>query len=216
MKKILLFISILLMSFTSIAADSKSDKTDIVEGKQYIKLLQLPSQQKEVIEFFSFYCGACYMAETQFHISDTIKENLPQDIALKKYHIENFGGLSKALSEAWAIANVLDITDSFSKAIFNGIQRDKNITTPEDIKKVFNQLGVSSEEYDSMKSNILVKTFLTQQSAAIEKLKPISVPSFYVNGKYQLNGRELNQTNEALWIKDHSRVINYLLGLDDK
>jgi protein dithiol oxidoreductase (disulfide-forming) len=216
MKKILLLISLLLINNSSFAADTNSDTTAIVEGKQYTKLLQLPSQQKEVIEFFSFYCGACYMAETQFHIADVIKANLPQGAVIKKYHIENFGGLSKDLSEAWAIANVLDITDVFSKAIFEGIHRDKNITTPEDIKKVFAQLGVSSQEYESIKTNILVQSFLTQQSAAIEKLKPASVPSFYVNGKYQLNGRELNQTNEELWIKDHSRVINYLLGLDDK
>ncbi|WP_392566255.1 DsbA family protein [Utexia brackfieldae] len=215
MKKIILLITAMLISFASIAADSSGvPAAKIEEGKQYINLGKPAAPEKEVIEFFSFYCGACFLVETKYHISDAIVKDLPAGAVFKKYHVNSFGGLSKELSEAWAIANVLGINTQVSEALFNGIHKDRNIKTPDDIKKVFANLGVSSEEYDAMKTNFQVQAFLAQQTAAFNLLKPNSVPSFYVNGKYQIDGTHLDQSSEQAIIKDYARVANYLLNLN--
>lgn len=215
MKKILCLITAMLITSTSFAADTNTPQAaKIEEGKQYINLNKPAAPEKEVVEFFSFYCGACFIVETKYHISDTIKQDLPEGAVMKKYHIDSFGGLSKELSQAWAIANVLGIDAQVEEALFNGIHKERNLKTADDIKKVFANLGVSSEEYDAMKSNFQVQAFLTQQSAAFNQLKPASVPSFYVNGKYQIDGSHLDQSSEEAIIKDYSRVANYLINLN--
>lgn len=217
MQKLIIFLMAFLLTFSGYTAmASPAPSKNIVEGKQYITL-QNPSYPEEaVIEFFSFYCGACYLAETEYHLPQTIKQNLPKNVVMKKYHVEGLGGLSKELSEAWAIANVLDMKDQVAKALFDGIHKSHSIKTADDIKKIFEKLGVLSEKYEAMKTNFSVQVFLNQQKAAFNQLKPDAIPSFYVNYKYKILSQNLIKSSKESLVNDHSRVINYLIDNDGK
>ncbi|HDL4619063.1 TPA: thiol:disulfide interchange protein, partial [Mannheimia haemolytica] len=65
---------------TAIAADPTA-------GKEYIEVRKAPSAQKEVVEFFSFYCPHCYDFELSYKIPSQIKEKLPSDSKLVQYHV---------------------------------------------------------------------------------------------------------------------------------
>lgn len=210
-KKIVFTLSAVLFSFAVFAADTQGPK--IEEGKQYTTLPKFAAPQKEVLEFFSFNCPSCYRIDNEFKIGETIKDNLPEGVVFKKYSLSTFGPLAPELSEAWAIASVLGITDEVAPDLYNSIQRDRTIKTADDIKGVFANVGVDNAKYESMKNNFLVKAFLIQQEEARKELQPTSIPSFYVNGKYLINARGLDQTSNDTVIKDHSRVANYLVEL---
>lgn len=214
-KKFFVTFSAILLSFSVLAAETQASNElpKIEEGKQYIVLPKFPSPDKEVVEFFSFNCPACYRLDTEFKGPQTIKENLPEGVTFKKYSLSNYGPLAAELSQAWAIANVLGIADDVAIDLYNGIQRDRTIKTEADIKGIFVNLGVDEAKFDSMKNNFLVKAFMVQQEEARKELQPASIPSFYVNGKYIINARGLDQSSNEAVIADYSRVSNYLSQL---
>jgi len=207
-------LSAILFSFSVFAAKVQTNElAQIEEGKQYIVLPKFAAPEKEVVEFFSFNCPSCYRLDDELKLGKTIKDRLPKDVAFKKYSLSDFGPLAPELSEAWAIANILGISEDVSVDLYNGIQRDRTIRTASDIKGVFANLGVDSDKYDSMKNNFLVKAFIAQQEAARKELQPTSIPSFYVNGKYLINIKGLNETSAQALVNDYSRTVNYLTTL---
>lgn len=217
MKKLIVLTVFILSSFLGFTANASSQILDkIEEGKHYITLKTAPSPDKEVIAFFSFYCGGCYMMETDYHLPQYIQRNLPKNIGMKKYHIDTFGRLSPQLSQAWAIANVLGMTEPVSKALFNAIHKTNSLNSEADIKAIFAKLNVSEKKYDTMKTNFAVQAFLKQQQNAFNKLKPDAVPSFYVNDKYKVLTENLIISTKDATTRAHTKVINYLIEHDGK
>lgn len=212
------FMVIMLFGFSDFATSTQRELSkNIVEGKHYvISENTSSSEEKKVIEFFSFYCGGCFITETEYRLPQAIKENLPEGVSMEKYHVNGFGGLSDELSAAWAIANVLGIQDQFKNAVFVTIHKNNALHSTEDIINIFNDLGVSSNQYESMKSNFLVQVFISRQSKAFNELKPDAIPAYYVNNKYKILSQNLSTSSKALFINDYSRVINYLIDLDKK
>ncbi|WP_085246982.1 DsbA family protein [Gilliamella mensalis] len=227
MKKTLIAITVLLSSVSCFADEGKTiTKTDesqtastnapepIELGKQYAALPTNPSPDKEVIEFFSFNCPSCFRFEIQNQGSQTIGQSLPEGVKFKRYHLEDFGALAKELAQAWAVANVLGIEDKASDALYNAVQKDKTIKTADDIKIVFEKLGISGEVYDKTKDNFLVKAFMAQQADAIKEMKPESIPTIIVNRKFYIIANKLNRTSDEAFINDYARVTAFVAGLD--
>jgi protein dithiol oxidoreductase (disulfide-forming) len=225
MKKTLIAISIALFSVNCFADEGKTTTKSEVSitttapepielGKQYAALPTNPSPDKEVIEFFSFNCPSCFRFEIQNQGSHTIGQALPEGVKFKRYHLEDFGPLAKELAQAWAVANVLGIEDKASDALYNAVQKDKTIKTADDIKVVFEKLGISGEVYDKTKDGFLVKAFMAQQASAIKEMKPESIPTVIVNRKFFIIANQLNITSDEAFINDYARVTAFVAGLD--
>ncbi|WP_392564970.1 DsbA family protein [Orbus wheelerorum] len=213
-KTIFVTLSAILFSFSVFAAEVQTNESvQIEEGKQYVVLPKFVAPEKEVVEFFSFNCPSCFRLDDELKLGKTIKDRLPEGVTFKKYSLSDFGPLAPELSEAWAIANILGISDDVGVNLYNGIQRDRTIKTADDIKGVFANLGVDNAKYDSMKNNFLVKAFIAQQESARKELQPSSIPSFYVNGKYLINPQGLNSTSGEALLNDYSHTVNYLTTL---
>ncbi|WP_081299602.1 DsbA family protein [Gilliamella sp. wkB112] len=224
MKKTLIAISALVFSVSCLAAETPAAKTAATASastpatpqvdKQYTVLPTLPSPEKEVIEFFSFNCPSCYMFETQYHGSQVISQALPKGVNVKRYHLLDFGPLSKELSEAWAVANVLDLQDKASLALYQAVQRDRTIQSIDDIKAVFATLGIDAATYDKTKDSFLAKAFMAHQVDAIKELKPNSIPAVYVNNKFYIDSQGLDTTSNEAFVQDYARVAAYLVNLN--
>ncbi|OCG23027.1 hypothetical protein A9G11_06500 [Gilliamella sp. wkB108] len=202
---------------TSTASQSTTQVTTLAPieiDKQYTVLPTQPSPEKEVIEFFSFNCPSCYMFETEFHASQVIEKALPEGIKVKRYHLVNFGPLAMELSQAWAVANVLNIQDKVSDALYKAVQKDRKIKSVDDIKAVFATLGINPQEYDKTKDSFLVKAYMAHQIDAFNELKPVSIPTIIVNGRFFINPQELDNTSDEAFVKDYARVAGFLFNLD--
>lgn len=182
--------------------------------KQYIALPTIPSPDQEVIEFFSFNCPSCFKFETETHVSQAIKKALPEGVKFKRYHLVSFGPMAMELSKAWAVANVLDVQEQALEALYKAVQKDHKIHSVDDIKAIFETLGVNAETYDKTVDGFLVKAFMAQQVEAINELRPVSIPTVIVNRKFYINPQELNKTSNELFVKDYARVAEFLTHLD--
>lgn len=157
-----------------------------VAGKEYIEIRQAPSAQKEVLEFFSFYCPHCYDFEMTYKIPSKIKEALPEEAKLVQYHVDFLGRQSENLTRAWALAMALGVEDQVKTPLFENAQKDA-FRSMSDIRAVFLANGVSAEQFDNGINSFAVNGLVTKQQQAAEAFNVRGVPSFFVNEQYQIN-----------------------------
>lgn len=169
-------------------------------GKEYIEIRQAPSAQKEVVEFFSFYCSHCYDFELTYKIPSKIKEKLPEDSKLVQYHVNFLGRQSENLTRAWALAMALGVEEQVKQPIFEAAQKDA-FKSMDDIKAIFLANGVTAEQFDGGINSFAVNGLYNKQIQLAEEFQIRGVPSFFVNGQYQINGQgfsDVKSTNEFI------------------
>lgn len=159
---------------------------DFNEGKHYIEVRQVPSTQKEVVEFFSFYCPHCYDFELNYKIPSKIKAKLPEGAVLKQYHVNFLGRQSENLTRAWALAMALGVEDKVKTPLFENAQKDA-IKSMDDIRTIFIVNGVSAEQFDGGINSFAVNGLVNKQVQLAESFKVRGVPAFFVNEQFQIN-----------------------------
>lgn len=164
---------------TAVAADPTA-------GKEYIEVRKAPSAQKEVVEFFSFYCPHCYNFELSYKIPSKIKEKLPADSKLVQYHVNFLGRQSENLTRAWALAMALGAEDKVKTALFEAAQKDA-FKSMDDIRALFIANGISAEQFDSGINSFAVNGLVNKQVQLAEDFQIRGVPAFFVNGQYEIN-----------------------------
>lgn len=206
------FLALTLLSTASAAEPMVTQAvTSFKEGTHYATLSRNKSPEKEVIEIFSFNCPACFIYETEIQFPERLKAKLPEGVAFTKYHFTPFGKLGSEFSTAWAIANVLGNQNEVSAAIFEGVHKTRNLRSEADIVKIFEKLGVSAEEYNSLKNDFMVKAFLKKQDDIIKTLPVPALPTFYVNGKYRIELGGIRTNSNNVFAESNINLVNFLL-----
>ncbi len=182
-------------------------------GKDYIEVSQAPVAQKEVAEFFSFYCPHCYNFELEYRIPSLIKEKLPKDIELKQYHVSFLGKEGKNLTRAWSLAMAIGMEDKVKVPLFKAVQGHQ-INSMNDIRTLFIENGISAEQFDGGINSFAVNGLMRKQEDLAESLNVQGVPSFFVDNKYQVNNEGFadTKTNEEFV----QRYVDIVLSLVQK
>ncbi len=181
MKKILLALMGMVMAFSVSAATYE-------QGTHYTVLNKAETEKPQVIEFFSFYCPACFQFDQNYKVSQKIKAELPKEVEYHKYHVAFMGGdVGMMLTQAWAVAMVLDVEEQVKPLLFDAVQVKRNLKSQKDIRDIFIKAGVKAEEFDELWDSFVVKSLISKQLQAVKDLELEGVPAIYVNGKYQIN-----------------------------
>ena len=180
---------------------------NLQEGKQYIQVSQQPAMQKEVIEFFSFYCPHCYSFEMEYKIPQQVKDELPEGVAFKQYHVSFLGRQSENLTRAWALAMALGVENKVKMPLFEAAQKDR-LKSMDDIRTIFLDNGITAEQFDGGINSFAVNGLVNKQTNAAEQFGVHGVPDFYVNGKFRVNPEGLNYDN---FVKDYVETVKGLL-----
>ncbi|QIW15067.1 thiol:disulfide interchange protein [Pasteurellaceae bacterium RH1A] len=179
-------------------------------GKEYVEVRQVPSAQKEVIEFFSFYCPHCYSFEFDYKIPAQVKEKLPQDAKLIQYHVNFLGSQSENLTRAWALAMALGMEDKVKTPLFEAAQAN-SLKSMDDIRQIFLDNGVSAEQFDGGINSFAVNGLVNKQVQLAEEMKIQSVPTFFINQQYQVNNEGLDTSSVDAFVKSYVDTIEYLI-----
>lgn len=179
------------------------------EGREYVTLAKPLESQPEVVEFFSFYCGPCYQFINKYPVSAAIDRILPEGKVVK-YHVSAMGPLGTELTEAWAIAIVLGKTEQVEKPLFEAVI-NKRLNDISNIQSIFSQNGVDTITYEKMRQSLLVKSTIALQNTAIETFAVRGTPSFYVNGKYQINNVGILAPSPQEYADNFAEVARALL-----
>ncbi len=79
---------------------------------------------RRLLEFFSFYCPHCYQFEEVLHVSDNVRQKLPEGTKMTKY-VEFTGPLGKDLTQAWAVAIALGVEDKITAPMFEPCRKTR-------------------------------------------------------------------------------------------
>lgn len=193
MKKILLFLSVMLLLPLQACAQEKWR-----EGTHFNVIADQATDKKEVLEFFSFWCPHCFNFEP---LVKTIKTKLADDVEFKKVHVNFMGFTSAAIQDdatkAMMVARELKRSDELNAAIFKYIHVSRSsVSGINDLKNIFVVNGVEPKDFDKMMSSFGVNSRLKMNNKEIQAYRKHvrSVPTFIVNGKYQATfTRDMNQ-----------------------
>ncbi|WP_145578166.1 DsbA family protein [Yersinia mollaretii] len=180
------------------------------EGKEYITLMHPVASSPKVVEFFSFYCDSCYQFVENYPVTDAINRILPKGETVTKYHVSMMGPLGNELTEAWAIAMVMDKTHDVGKPLFEAV-KNQTLKSAADIQEIFAKAGIDAETYQQVQQSLLVKGAIARQKAAVASFGVKGTPTFYVNGKYQIHNAGIAITTPQAYANNFAEVVHALL-----
>ncbi|OON40124.1 hypothetical protein BTJ39_09505 [Izhakiella australiensis] len=178
--------------------------------RAYTPLATPVADAPDVVEFFSFYCGPCFQFVEHYPVVEKINQTLPQGQTVTQYHISAMGKLGNELSEAWAVASVMGVADRVEKPLFIAVQHDRSLHNTDDIKAVFQQAGVSPEQYDGARHSLLVRAFIARQQALAEAFRVTATPSVYVKGRYLINNAAIKADTPDQYVGAFADLVNTL------
>ena len=179
MKKLVLLFIAAILSPVTLAAD-------FTEGTHFKVVSKAPvTAQPEITEYFSFLCGGCFRYEP---LVKELKDKLPKGIKFNKSHVEFLGGsVGKDLSRAHAVASLLNIEATINPKIFNAVHIDrKRFTGLQDIRQIFIDNGIDGKQFDGAAESFMVDGRVSTMAQNATKFSIMKVPTFIVNGKYQI------------------------------
>lgn len=201
----------LIMVITSFILFSTVQAADFSEGDHYLEINGQITEKKEVTEFFSFYCPACFKQEA---FMNDLKASLPADAVFKKNHVDGMPGrnsdVENLLTKALITSEYLKVEKQIVPAIFNYIHSDKaDFNNEKDIKNLFVVNDVDAEKFDKVFSSFAVNTkakVMQKKTKEIRSQGFTGVPTLIVNGKYKPLTKNLKT------IQEYKELVLYLLN----
>ena len=206
------YTALILLAFGFLGSAQANTVQQLVpeNGREYTTLASPVASSPKVVEFFSFYCGPCYQFVEKYPVAQAINKILPDGETVTKYHVDAIGPLGQELTEAWAIAMTMGKTDVVEKKLFEAVHNRK-LKTVDDIKAIFAQAGVDAEMYENARASLLVKAAIAKQNAAVKAFGVTATPSFYVDGKYQVNNAGIAAPDIEEYPAYFAQVVKILL-----
>lgn len=194
-----------IISLSLVYVNSYADDKEFKEGEYYtvIESNEL-SKTKEISEFFSFYCGHCFMFRS---IWEDIKTKYP-DVLFKRIPVSFLGGQMGPLSQrAYATAEIMGIDNEYTDALFNQIhtmnKTDYNVETLADIAAY---VGSDKKQFLDVFDSFMSISQVAAYNSEIDRAKIKGVPTIMVNHKYLIIKAEKDEMEN---------LITYLLNKDN-
>lgn len=210
MKKIIALLALLSVGIGITQANEFTPKS----GEHYQTIKHPKAINKEVIEFFSFYCQHCASFQLELKIPQRIHQAMPTDTKVTKYHVDFLGAQSAELSRAWALANVTNTTHLIEDPLFIAVQAGK-VKSMQDIRQIFIDNGVDADTFDNGINSFAVNSWVNKQSQIFEQYQSNipGVPAFIVNGNQLLDPTGFrNVTSMEQFAEQYSQSVLTLLA----
>jgi thiol:disulfide interchange protein DsbA len=206
-----MFQKILLSLFIFLSCHYSAQATEFVIGDYYVEVEGELTKKKEITEFFSFYCPACFKQEA---FMNELTLSLPADAVFKKNHVDGMPGrdikIEHALTKALVTADILKVKEKMIPAIFNYIHISKaNFNNDADIKNLFLINGIDKNKFDKAFSSFSVSAQsnkMKKKTKALRQQGFTSVPTLIINGKYK------PVTDKIKTMDEYKMLILYLLN----
>ncbi len=177
------------------------------EGTDYEVRGQKKSEKPEIREFFSFWCGHCFMMLEPF---DVVRESFEGRAEFLRNPVEILGGeMGEESQHGYAVAKMLGIEDLYTQALFDKIHIKNEIPeSHEDFVELFASIGIPEGTFESNYKSFPVQGLVAQYQTLTKDLAIEAVPEIIVNRKYLVKMDKLET------VQDLNNVIEYLLTLD--
>lgn len=201
MKIVTRWLMVLMLPFLMAAAACAQEYTD---GKEYLSL-KTPQptstgENIEVVELFWYGCPHCYWLEP---VLDDWLKTKPADVEF--IQIPAMLGPNWALyGKAFYTAEFLGVTDKVHPALFDAIHKDKKkLRTPDDLKALFIEQGVSAEDFDNTFNSFAVDVKIKHAKQMTKRYAITGVPTIIINGKYSTSGSQAGSNQNIIKVMDY-------------
>lgn len=180
------------------------------EGVHYDVISDTATDEVEIIDFFSFYCGSCYQFQP---FGELMKEEFGD--SFKKYHVNFIGprNMGDVTVRAWAAANILGVSEEVSPLIFRKHFQQRNISNSvDDLAGVFAAVGVDREAFDNAYNSFPARSQANRMRSAAETFNVRGTPTFIVNGRYRMNAQGFRDSED--FFSDYLELARYLAQKD--
>lgn len=186
---------------------------DFREGVHYEELAKEATSKPEIIEYFSFYCGSCYQFSP---FSKKLGELYPE--AFKAYQVDFIAprDMGDVIVQSWATANVLGVAAEFKQRTFHQhFVENKQSNTLNDIKAIFQQIGVSAAQFEQAYGSFAVRSLTNRMRTAARDFNIRSTPTYIVNGKYVVLQQGFRDSG-AEFFTHLEELVEYLITKDSE
>lgn len=196
MKKLLVFLFLLLASNQLLAADFK-------EGVNYKVLSPQPTDSGdkiEVLEFFWYGCPHCYAFEPYIN---AWKKKKPANVAFVRVPAIFRPDWEAQARAYYALSNMGLIEDLHGK-IFNAMHKKKRRLTSLDLMADFvSENGVDRKKFMAEANSFAVDTMVRKAKKKQTAYRIQGVPTIAVNGRYMTSGSKAGSYDNLIKIMDH-------------
>lgn len=183
---------------------------DFEEGVHYDVVGEEATEELEIIDFFSFYCGSCYQFQP---FGEMMKEEFGD--SFKKYHVNFIGprNMGDITIRAWAAANILGVSEDVSPLIFRKHFQQRNVSNSlDELANVFAAVDISREEFDDAYNSFPARSQANRMRREAEKYNVQATPTFIVNGLYRMNPQAFRDSTD--FFADYLELAKYLAEKD--
>ena len=185
---------------------------DYLEGQHY-SLLSNPvpvadKSKVEVVELFSYHCGACYQFES---IIQPWKAKQADDVVIKQ-----MPAYWNPQLESWVrgyyTALVLGIIDKTHMPVFNSFMQKKQLNNADEWADFYANFGKSRDEIIKTYNSFGVTSYATQaKNRLMNNYKAEATPEIYVQGKYRIHMNKSVKSQEEML-----KIVDFLIAEERK
>lgn len=195
----------LMLSLNVVAADYLKDK--------HYSVLSNPApiadkSKVEVVELFSYHCGACYQFES---IIQPWKASQAADVV-----VVQMPAFWNPNMESWVkgfyTAQALGILDKTHMPVFNSFMQKKQLNNADEWADFYANFGKTREEVLKTYNSFSVNGKATQaKNRLMKNYKAEATPELYVQGKYRIHMNDHVKTREEML-----KVADFLIAEERK
>ncbi|MEZ5563993.1 MAG: thiol:disulfide interchange protein DsbA/DsbL [Gammaproteobacteria bacterium] len=149
----------------------------------------------EVAEIFWYGCSHCYNLEPI--LADWVKK-LPSDVSFVRIPVM-WNPVNEMHGRVYYTAEALGKLDTINPAMFRAIHIDNKPMTDEgEIRKLFEQNGVSADDFNRTFRSFSVDSKLKRAKELTVNYRVRGVPLLVIDGKYTTDGPQIHSQQELL------------------
>lgn len=198
------------MAVATLGLSVTASAMDFEEGVHYETISDEATDEVEILDFFSFYCGTCYQYQP---FSEMMKAEFGD--SFKKYHVSFLGprNMGEETVRVWAAANILGVADEVSPLIFRKHFQQRSVSNSvDDLYTVFNSVGVERADFDKAYNSFPARSQANRMRRQAETYNVSGTPTFIVNGRYRMNPQGFRDSED--FFGDYLELAKYLVNKD--
>ncbi|HEX7030225.1 MAG TPA: thiol:disulfide interchange protein DsbA/DsbL [Gammaproteobacteria bacterium] len=172
------------------------------EGTHYTVVAEEPSAEPQVMEFFSYGCGGCFMFDSWFQ---RMKAAVGENVDIQYIPADFGGGFWTPAQELFLVMDALGLREQLHDEAFEFIHGERNPITAASARRFMAQHGVSEEEYDKVRNSFAVHVKEQRYDQLTKRYRIRHTPTVIVNEKYEIDHTKLAGPEEFV------ELVQYLL-----
>lgn len=181
-----------------------------IEGTHYEKFSDKGSKEKQVLEFYSLFCGHCYRFEP---IAKKIRTVLPATVNFQQIHVNFLGGskdMQDYLTKTVIVSQQMGKQAIVKNAIYNylHVQRAR-ITNEQDVQNILALQGIDMAQFNKLMKSFTTNGLMRKNQKVLDQYRATvhGTPTLIVNGQYKVLPQQLRSE------QDYIDIVNYLVRL---